>query len=95
MRHDPSLRRRYYRMLRAAVQRNFPEADVHAGLNTIDRNRSFAAGAPQVRVADFADFRCTYANGRYVGFSTAAKRSEVGKRTFAASSQRSLRCVES
>jgi hypothetical protein len=39
-------------MLRAALQRNFPKADVQAGLNTIDRNQSFAAGAPQVRVAD-------------------------------------------
>ena len=32
----------------ATVQRNFPNADVHAGLNTIDRNRSFAADALQV-----------------------------------------------
>ena len=54
MRHDPSLwrRRRYIR--RAAVQRNLPKADVHAGLNVIDRNPSFAADAPQVRVADEA-----------------------------------------
>ena len=55
MRHDPSLWQRCRDMLRAAVQRNFPKADVHAGLNAIDRNRSFAAGAPQVRVADFLD----------------------------------------
>ncbi len=45
-------------MLRAAVQRNFPKADVHAGLNTIDRNRSFAARAPEVRVADKVAVRC-------------------------------------
>jgi hypothetical protein len=35
MRHDPSLWRRRRYMLRAAVQRNFSKADVHAGLNTI------------------------------------------------------------
>ena len=52
MRHDPSLWRRRRYMLRAAVQRNFPKADVHVGLNTSDRNQSFAADAPQVRVAD-------------------------------------------
>ncbi len=52
-------------MLRAAVQRNFPKADVHAGLNTIDRNRSFAADAPQVRVADkTALCKCSRCPGR-------------------------------
>lgn len=38
-------------MLRAVVQRKLPKTDVHVGLSTIDRNRSFAAGAPQVRYA--------------------------------------------
>ena len=44
-------------MLRAAVQGNIPKADVHAGLNTIDRNRSFAVDVPEVRDADFAAIR--------------------------------------
>jgi len=31
-------------MLRAALQRNFPKADVQAGLNTIDRNQFSVCG---------------------------------------------------
>ena len=64
MRHNPPLyrRRRYIRF--AAVQRNFPKADVHAGQNAIDRNRSFAARTSEVRDADLANFRCNLSNGR-------------------------------